>query len=114
MSISESYIAPLLFGWLRRGAGAFYSASRPYLVSRAARLAFFTKLAQFNWNADRMDWIIESSPSSQAAFAKGIASPYYRPGEFGAIISAEDQVLTPQVVACPDDQCVYLAAIATD
>ncbi|MFN8464452.1 MAG: glycosyl hydrolase [Caldilineaceae bacterium] len=68
----------------------------------------------FNWNADRMDWIIESSPSAQAAFAKGIASPYYRPGEFGAIISAEDQVLTPQVVACPDDQCVYLPAIATD
>ena len=68
----------------------------------------------FNWNADHMDWVIETSASSQAAFAKGIASSYYRPGQYGAIISAEDQSLTPQVVACPDDQCVYLPVIAAD
>ena len=80
----------------------------PYRFSRIRALIWF------NWNADHMDWIIESSPAAQAAFAKGIASPYYRAGEFGAIISAEDPVLTPEVVACPDDQCVYLPAIAAD
>ncbi|CAG0928124.1 Endoglucanase H [Thermoflexales bacterium] len=36
----------------------------------------------FNWNTDEMDWVIESSPAAQAAFAKGIASPYYAHSEF--------------------------------
>ncbi len=36
----------------------------------------------FNWNADDMDWVIESSSSAQAAFAKGIASSYYAGSEF--------------------------------
>jgi hypothetical protein len=71
-------------------------------------------LVWFNWNADCMDWIIEFSPITHAALAKGIASPNYRLGEFGAIISAEDQLLTPLVVACPDDQFVYLPAIVAD
>lgn len=41
----------------------------------------------FNWNISEnggvWDWPIESSPSSQAAFASGIASPYYSTNTFG-------------------------------
>ena len=36
----------------------------------------------FNWNADDMDWTIESSPAAQAAFAKGIASRVYSSNDF--------------------------------
>ncbi len=39
-------------------------------------------LVWFNWDTDGMDWVIESSQDAQAAFAKGIASPYYRGGGF--------------------------------
>jgi Glycosyl hydrolase family 26 len=50
-------------------------------------------LVWFNWNIPsdpgaRLDWPIESSPASQAAFAKGIASDYYLPGD-------PDRRLTP-------------------
>jgi Glycosyl hydrolase family 26 len=34
----------------------------------------------FNWRIDGDDWEIESSASSQAAFAAAVASPYYAPG----------------------------------
>jgi hypothetical protein len=34
-------------------------------------------IAWFNWRIDAKDWEIESSASSQHAFANGIASPYY-------------------------------------
>lgn len=44
-------------------------------------------LVWFNWNvqqgAGRMDWPVESSAASQAAFAQGIASPYYAPNNYG-------------------------------
>jgi beta-mannanase len=36
----------------------------------------------FNWNADDMDWTIESSPAAQAAFARGIASRVYSSNDF--------------------------------
>ena len=36
----------------------------------------------YNWNSEGEDWIIESSPSSQAAFAAGIASPYFAANTF--------------------------------
>jgi hypothetical protein len=42
----------------------------------------------FNWNVPenggRMDWQIESSASAQAAFAKGISSPYYSTDTYGS------------------------------
>jgi hypothetical protein len=34
----------------------------------------------FNWRIDGDDWEIESSASSQAAFAEAVASSYYAPG----------------------------------
>jgi beta-mannanase len=42
-------------------------------------------LVWFNKNADGMDWIIESSPAAQAAFAAGIAAPLYATNDFSAI-----------------------------
>jgi hypothetical protein len=53
------------------------------------------------------------SASAQAAFAKGIASSYYRPGQYGAIITAQDLSLGQPYLACPDDQCVFLPNIST-
>lgn len=37
----------------------------------------------FNWNAEDMDWTIESSPAAQAAFARGISSRIYSSNDFG-------------------------------
>jgi beta-mannanase len=34
-------------------------------------------LVWFDWNAEGMDWVIESSATAQSAFAAGIASPQY-------------------------------------
>lgn len=70
-------------------------------------------LVWFNWNADGMDWVIETSSTAQAAFAKGIASSYYRPGQFSAAGAAEDLLLNRHLFVCPDDECLYLPAIAT-
>jgi hypothetical protein len=42
-------------------------------------------LIWFDWSASGHDWPIESSASAQAAFAAGIASPYFAPNQFGAI-----------------------------
>jgi hypothetical protein len=42
-------------------------------------------LIWFDWSAGGHDWPIESSASAQAAFAAGIASPYFAPNQFGAI-----------------------------
>ena len=42
-------------------------------------------LVWFNKNADGMDWIIESSPAAQAAFAAGIAAQLYATNDFSAI-----------------------------
>jgi beta-mannanase len=36
----------------------------------------------FNWNVHHIDWVIESSPASQEAFAQSIASRYYTENEF--------------------------------
>lgn len=39
----------------------------------------------FDWNADGMDWAIESSPSATAAFAQAIADPRYTGADFGGL-----------------------------
>jgi hypothetical protein len=39
-------------------------------------------LVWFDWNADGHDWVIESSATSQAAFANGISAPMYAANEF--------------------------------
>ncbi len=36
----------------------------------------------FDWNADGMDWVIESSPAATAAFAAGISGPRYKANEY--------------------------------
>ena len=44
-------------------------------------------LVWFNWNANdpALDWPIESSPNTQAAFAEGITSGYFASNQFGSI-----------------------------
>jgi hypothetical protein len=50
----------------------------------------------FNWNIRGIDWVIESSPAAQSAFAEGIASPYYAENKYSALeispIPPADQV----------------------
>jgi hypothetical protein len=36
----------------------------------------------FNWNDDGMDWVIESSPEAQIAFAESVATIYYMDNQF--------------------------------
>ena len=38
-----------------------------------------------NANVDGQQWVIESSPQAQAAFAAGLQSSYYRPNQYGNI-----------------------------
>jgi Glycosyl hydrolase family 26 len=57
-------------------------------------------LVWFNWNipsdsGGRLDWPIESSPASQAAFAKGISSDYYAPGDPGRTLAPLAPVPAP-------------------
>ena len=42
----------------------------------------------FNWNNRGMDWVIESSPESQSAFAQGIASGYYIDNQFSDLTTS--------------------------
>jgi beta-mannanase len=42
----------------------------------------------FNRNDDGMDWIIETSPSAQNAFAEGIASSFYSANDFAGLASS--------------------------
>jgi beta-mannanase len=39
-------------------------------------------LVWFNWNADSMDWVIETSSAAQNAFVHAIAAPYFAPNNF--------------------------------
>lgn len=64
-------------------------------------------LVWFNWNADNMDWVIESSPGAQAAFAKGIAASAYRAGPCNGSIATS---FLPEVT-CASGGCVYLPII---
>ena len=68
-------------------------------------------LLWFNWNADSMDWVLESSPKAKAAFAKGISSSYYRAGQVSAV---DVSLLDRPVLACPDDQCVFLPIVTNN
>ena len=52
----------------------------------------------FNWNAENMDWAIESSPSSQATFAKSITSPLYATNTFRAAESSPIMPLSSMAV----------------
>ena len=69
-------------------------------------------LVWFNWNAGGLDWVIETSPSAQAAFANGIASSYYRAGQLSAAATSEDLAPSRPLFACPDDECLYLPAVS--
>jgi beta-mannanase len=71
-------------------------------------------LVWFNWNAGGLDWVIETSPSAQAAFANGIASPYYRTGQLSAASTTDDLLPNRRLFACPDDECLYLPAVSTE
>jgi len=39
----------------------------------------------FNWNTDGADWVVETSSSSQEAFAQGIGTGYYAASDFSAL-----------------------------
>ena len=54
-------------------------------VALPQNLPLVKALVWFNWNADGMDWVIESSATTQQAFADSIALPYYAANEFGAL-----------------------------
>jgi len=45
-------------------------------------------LVWFDWNAEGMDWVIESSASAQAAFASAIADPRYTTNEFAGLTAS--------------------------
>jgi hypothetical protein len=68
-------------------------------------------LLWFNWNADSMDWVLESSPKAKAAFAQGIASSYYRAGQVSAV---DASLVDRPVLACPADQCTFLPIITNN
>jgi hypothetical protein len=70
-------------------------------------------LVWFNWNADGMDWIIESSPSAQAAFAKGIASDYYAQSQFANLSAAPIPPLDQLPRLCLPGRCVFLSGTST-
>jgi hypothetical protein len=57
-------------------------------------------LVYFNWNAGdpNISWPIESSAASQAAWAQGLASPYYASNQFGSI---SGKVQPPASAAAP-------------
>ncbi len=66
-------------------------------------------LVWFNWNADGMDWAIESSPSAQAAFAKSIASDYYAQSQFANLGAAPIPPLDHLPQLCLLGQCTFLS-----
>ena len=68
-------------------------------------------LLWFNWNADSMDWVLESSPKAKSAFAAAIASSYYRAGQVSAV---DVSLLDRPVLACPGDQCIFLPIITNN
>ena len=45
-------------------------------------------LVWFNVNASNMDWVIETSPSAQAAFAAGMSSSYYATNNFANLAAS--------------------------
>jgi beta-mannanase len=68
------------------GSKAFWIADM-LTIQLPVRFPRVRAVLWFNWNDDDpgYEWPIESSPASQAAFAAGIASPYYASNQFGAI-----------------------------
>lgn len=59
----------------------------PHRFPNVKGLVWFEQLDPVYAQQDPLGWPIESSPSAQAAFAAGIASPYYAPGPLGDIPS---------------------------
>ena len=70
-------------------------------------------LVWFNWNADGMDWVIESSAAAQAAFAKGMASDYYARNQFAQLSAAPIPPLDQLPQLCVQGQCVFLSETPT-
>jgi hypothetical protein len=70
--------------------GATRPAGSRIAGNAAARgLPEIEAIVWFNWNIEenggRREWQIESSPSAQPAFVKGISSPYYAGNRFGEL-----------------------------
>jgi mannan endo-1,4-beta-mannosidase len=99
--VSSTEIGGSKSGWI---ADALSSA----LPRRFPRIR---ALLWFNWNADSMDWVLESSPKAKAAFAKGISSSYYRAGQVSVV---DVSILGRPVLACPADQCLFLPIITNN
>ena len=68
-----------------------YGGSKPAWITDAlttqipSRYPRMRALVWFNKNTEGMDWIIESSRAAQAAFAAGIAAPWYAANHFAAV-----------------------------
>jgi hypothetical protein len=71
-------------------------------------------LVWFNWNTDGMDWVIESSSSSQEAFAKSISSAYYSSEQFAELSASPIPPLELPTPACAADQCELGENSSTD
>jgi hypothetical protein len=67
----------------------------------------------FNWNLEGMDWVIESSRSAQAAFAKGIASAYYAQNQFANLNTSPIPPLDQLPRLCLPGRCVFLFGTST-
>jgi len=87
-------IAPAKPMMLGETAASEYGGSKPAWIEDAltrqlpARYRKVRAIVWFNKNADDMDWIIESSPASRAAFAAGIRSGHYASNRFGRLATS--------------------------
>jgi len=79
---------PLMIG---ETSSSEYGGSKPAWITDAlttqipSRYPRMRALVWFNKNTEGMDWIIESSRAAQAAFAAGIAAPWYAANHFAAV-----------------------------
>lgn len=59
-----------------------------FMESLPFRFPEVKAIVWFNWNVRGIDWVIESSPASQRAFAEGIASRYYATNEYSELATS--------------------------
>jgi hypothetical protein len=65
----------------------------------------------FNWNADGMDWVIESSPEATDAFAAGMDSGYFAGSDFADLEQKPIGALPHSLAFCLQGACMYLPAV---
>jgi hypothetical protein len=70
-------------------------------------------LVWFNWNDQGTDWVIETSPAAQQAFADGIASAYYAGNEFANLDTSPIPPLDQLPRLCLLGNCRFLPVTPT-